>query len=233
MKQVVIAHYQRMDDFYVRNRKKQQNQMEDLISAEMGKDPEAIKKAQSRLHESVLAPQGALVDAMRDELEDALAPAKRDRLREIRFADSIAVQTYPVRLGDDQMKRVRESFRELPKAADYDAFTTKLPAVLLKVLTPEQKTWIAAYRAREFVRATFGKVMLTADQSAKMGAIIDGVVRNSAFESEWPKFEGMGRKLHEKVNSLIAADQKKYLNGNPLPGASTQLIPMPEHSKAP
>ena len=136
--------------------------------------------------------------------------------------------TKPVQLSDDQMKGASAALSQSAKGGDSEATFQELPQVVLHVLTAEQKTIIAKYRASSYINARFGNAALTAEQGKKVATIVDEWVKASHFETDWPEFGSMKQVLREKTDTLLTAEQKIAVK----PTATLMFTPTPDKNRA-
>ncbi len=148
------------------------------------------------------------------ELENILTPGQRKELRDGRAKFKIETIAAPVRLSDVQMNRAMAAYPEAYKAHDDEKIEEGMANVVLGVLTPEQKEQVSKHHAVGYMKGVFGRASLTDEQKKKVSAIVDELANDRRFDSDWPYHNVMEKALHERVESLLTADQKRALESD-------------------
>ena len=232
MSEIIKRFDKAYQDFVEANRKQFQARSEALRLAYLAKDKDAIAKAQTELN-SLLRPTRVAWMKLGCELGSVLTPAQRRVFRERRITRWIKAETAPVQLGDEQMKTIMGRCVD-PTKEDGSLVTEAmgaLPQVVLEVLTREQKTQIATYRARSYVNAALGRVQLSGDQTKKIAAIVDDLVKELPFDRGWPGFDAMQGELGEKIGALLSPEQLKAIKSSITRSGNTVPV-SPEQRKA-
>ena len=120
----------------------------------------------------------------------------------------IKADAAPVRLSDEQLKKVAATYHKLGLGHDKE-YLAKLEQAVWDVLTPDQRTQVVKPSAEFYVWYVFGGAGLTGEQTKHIAAMVDEYAKESRLATERPNLFAPGDKLREKINSLLTPEQKK------------------------
>lgn len=169
-------------------------------------DKDAIAKA-TKAYQELYAPLYQVMKDSQKKLDDVLTPQQKEKQANHQVATWIKALTAPVELSDEQKQKAKAAYRELRKTAGHEPVEQKLPEVILKVLTPQQRVAINKQRLATYVKGMFARVKLTDEQNKKVEALLDKVCSDPNLTLDWKTYQSASQKVEE----LLSKEQKEAL----------------------
>ena len=202
MRGIIRERNKSMWDFQVRNAQSLKAAGEAVVAAYRSMERDAIARAQKEYQE-LQAPLHQIMKRGHDKLMQVLTTDQKSRLADFQITKAIEAMATPVKLSNDQIKRVRTIW---PKADDLEAGPAACDEAVQQVLTTEQKITIAKYRAMEFVKAAFGAAKLSDDQLKQAELIVTELTKDLSV-----KPEDLHKTLTTKVDAILGPEQKEAM----------------------
>jgi Spy/CpxP family protein refolding chaperone len=201
MNRIIQARNKSMWEYQVRHAQRLKAAGNALVVAYRSMDGDVVAKAQ-RDYQELHAPLHQLMRQSQHALMQILTVEQKARLREFEIMKAIESMTAPVKLSDDQIRKIKAAW---PKAGDYEAGVLFQQAVQ-RALTLDQKIAIAKHRAVAFVKTAFCHAELTAEQLKQAEAVAAKWAKNPSS-----KFEDFHKILRDKIQGLLTPEQKKAM----------------------
>jgi membrane-associated protease RseP (regulator of RpoE activity) len=177
-----------------------------LGAAYQKNDKEAIAKAQKD-YQDLYAPLHQVMKDSQKKLDDVLTPQQKEKQADHQVATWIKALTAPVELSEEQKQKAKAAYRELRKTAGHEPTEQKLPEVIFKVLTPQQRVAINKQRLAPYVKAMFARAKLTDEQNKKVEALLDKICSDPNLSVDGKTYQSVSQKVEE----LLTKEQKEAL----------------------
>ena len=164
-----------------------------------------------KAYQALFAPFYETMKESQKKLDNVLTPEQKEKQLNHQMSMWIKAITDPVKLSDEQMAKAKQVFREMKKTTDHERMERGLPDAIQKILTDEQKLTIKKHRIMSYAKATLGRVELTAEQKAKLDALVSDMAKEANPRGDWKSMQ----KITEKAQGLLTAEQKEALKKNP------------------
>jgi hypothetical protein len=186
-------------DFQTRNADKLKAVSAAMVAAYKRGDKEAIAKTHKAQQEAY-APLGAIGHRYQAYLLSVLRSDQLTKLREHEVATMLKGTVDPVRLSDEQRKRITAAYAQWRSKGQFDTWS-KFPDLLQEVLTPEQVKAIAKHRAMSYLRAVTGPKQLGPAQWKQAAAACDELLAEQLPKAGWDL--AFQNKFIQKVKGML------------------------------